>query len=693
MAANEANIWQPRKKLDINADNKSVEETIIALQDQSTFVLSDFSYALNTGSLEVHLNGHLLAKDIEWQELTDSSFFILEAADAGDLVVATGTVGITGNVPVPADPLTFTEETITLTAGQTTVVFLNSDITDASIYIAGGVIDRGRLIRGLDFTATNTTTIELTRSYPVGTTCLAVVRDNIADITRRTVYLDTRAAAIAEPTFAANDIAVISVGGFESVWDIALSSLFPANGIDILQIASNASLVLKLRPGSEVNLIVMGASIIGLIDATNIIKRAVVLMKEVEGTVYGPKGVYLHSDTIVVDGDNVNFRGDGEGTVQGGIATLRASAATRFLYSNLAAPKPFYEFTSVTGDVPKSGGGMKGIMLDCDSTATTALTISSWRKGYFGQLHIYAPTSRGVHVRAFAGTLTSEPYDSQQNHLDNIEVHSKNVANAYVALLMTGGEGDGGANAGNSSFNYITNCFFKSENGTAVRLENTDNNYFYQVHGGGSASFFSLVLETDEGTTGNARFNQFHGCEFTGKGINAKAGQTGGLSSFGNAFHGLSKSNGAPQPTVGNGNGGSADATIIVDGVEEFNFIPTVEGTSTAGGASYTTQTGNLTRTADRVEFEIVLDYSAFTGTGNIIVQGLLFKARSGASVSALSIVAENLTFSGQLAARMIANTATIELVTIATGASASPVPVDSAAKLTISGSYMTQDN
>ena len=591
----------------------------------------------------------------------------------------------------PTDPQT-------LTANQIEVTFPAINVSNADIFITSLSGDRGRLLEGSqnDYTVKSANTIELTNSFPAGTICFAdetlleTATFSESDLIKK---FNTLSDAKLSNKLKITDVANITIGGFTSFWDVVSSTSNTANTIDIVEITNDSTILLKLITGSEVNLVVMGASVIGIIDATAIIKRAVVLMKAVRGTVYAPTGVYLHSDTITVDEDNVTFRGDGEGTVQGGIATLRASAATRFLYSNLATPKLFYEFTSVTGDVPKSGGGMSGIMLDCDSTATTALTISSWRKAYFGNLHIYAPTSQGIHVRAFAGTLTSEPYDSQQNHFDNIEIHSKNAANTYVALHMTGGEGDGGANAGNSSFNYFTNCFLKSELATAILLENTDNNYFYQVHAGGSASFFSLVLETNEGTTGNARFNQFHGCEFTGKGVNAKAAQSGGLSSFDNYFFGLSKSNGAPKPTVGAGAGGSADASIIVDGVAEFAFTPTVEGTSAAGTATYSIQIGRLTRAADRVEFELKVGFSSFTGTGDIIIKGLPLVADAAANVGVLSIVAENLTFSNQLVARMIQNTATIELVTISTGAVAASVPVDSAAILTISGAYLTQDN
>lgn len=467
---------------------------------------------------------------------------------------------------------------------------------------------------------------------------------------------------------------------------------FVGPGSWVLDVVS-ANTVFKINELARfINLKDKGVDMTGATDSTAAIQAVVDSLATTGGGIYSGTGTPLISDTIKVANDNIYIVGDGEGTVQGGIATLRASAASRWIWDSSAPAKPMVEFTSVEGEVPKSGGGFARIMLDCNSTASAALVISSWRKGYFGNLHIYAPTSQGIHIRAFAGTLTSEPYDSQQNHLNNIEIHSKNAANAYIGLLMTGGEGDGGANAGNSSFNYITNCFIKSELGTAIRLENTDNNYFYQVHGGGSASFFSLVLETNEGTTGNARYNQFHGCELTGKGVNAKAAQAGGLSSFRNAFFGLSKSNGAPKPTVGTGNGGSLDATIIIDGNEDFTFTPTVAGSSTVGTATYATQEGKLTREGDRIDFEIVIDYSAFTGTGNILIKGLLFQAKAAPSVGTFSIVAENLTFSGQLVARGIANSTDIELVTISSGSAAASVPVDATGKLTISGSYRTQE-
>lgn len=98
--AGEANIWNPRKLLQLSADTKRIEERITATAGQSLFTLIDFTYVLSTGSLEVHKNGLLLTKGVDWVENTISTFSLTVAATMGDQVVAVGYVAITGNVDV-----------------------------------------------------------------------------------------------------------------------------------------------------------------------------------------------------------------------------------------------------------------------------------------------------------------------------------------------------------------------------------------------------------------------------------------------------------------------------------------------------------------------------------------------------------------------------------------------------------------
>jgi hypothetical protein len=100
MSDGEANIWQPRTILELSADTKRIEERLTATEGQSLFIITTFAYAVNTGALEVHKNGLLLTKGIDWVENTTTTFSLTVGATAGDQIVATGYVGITGDVDV-----------------------------------------------------------------------------------------------------------------------------------------------------------------------------------------------------------------------------------------------------------------------------------------------------------------------------------------------------------------------------------------------------------------------------------------------------------------------------------------------------------------------------------------------------------------------------------------------------------------
>jgi hypothetical protein len=96
----EANIWQPRTVLQLSADTKRIEERLTATTGQSLFTITTFAYVLNTGALEIHKNGLLLTKGIDWVEGTTTTFSLTVGATAGDQIVATGYVGITADVDV-----------------------------------------------------------------------------------------------------------------------------------------------------------------------------------------------------------------------------------------------------------------------------------------------------------------------------------------------------------------------------------------------------------------------------------------------------------------------------------------------------------------------------------------------------------------------------------------------------------------
>ena len=76
------------------------------------------------------------------------------------------------------------EEPIELSAGQTTVVFTNTKVNDASIYVDTESGDRGKLSphgSNPDYTITDNLTIELTNSFNAGTYCVGVSSEAIGE--------------------------------------------------------------------------------------------------------------------------------------------------------------------------------------------------------------------------------------------------------------------------------------------------------------------------------------------------------------------------------------------------------------------------------------------------------------------------------------------------------------------------------
>lgn len=132
----------------------------------------------------------------------------------------------------------------------------------------------------------------------------------------------------------------------------------------------------------------------------------------------------------------------------------------------------------------------------------------------------------------------------------------------------------------------------------------------------------------------------------------------------------------------------SADANTL-DDYEEGIFTPVVQGTTTAGAGTYSAQVGRYTKVGRVVHFSLYIDWTAHTGTGNLRVSGLPFTAAAVTNNKPpVPVWAANLTFSGQLCARLNNNATTIDLRTIATGAADSAVAIDTAAQIAISGSY-----
>ena len=140
-----------------------------------------------------------------------------------------------------------------------------------------------------------------------------------------------------------------------------------------------------------------------------------------------------------------------------------------------------------------------------------------------------------------------------------------------------------------------------------------------------------------------------------------------------------------------------ATAVAIADGnnlddYEEGTFTPTIIGSSTAGTATYGAANGLYTKIGRAVTYNLYIDWSSGTGTGNLRVDGLPFTSVN-INVYPASAIGETggvtLGANGIMTARVNPNSTQIFISQYpAGGGSASSVTYDSAGYLVLAGTY-----
>ena len=134
-----------------------------------------------------------------------------------------------------------------------------------------------------------------------------------------------------------------------------------------------------------------------------------------------------------------------------------------------------------------------------------------------------------------------------------------------------------------------------------------------------------------------------------------------------------------------------ADANNL-DDYEEGTFTPTIIGSSTAGTATYGAANGLYTKIGRAVTYNLYIDWSSGTGTGNLRVDGLPFTSVN-INVYPASAIGETggvtLGANGIMTARVNPNSTQIFISQYpAGGGSASSVTYDSAGYLVLAGTY-----
>ena len=133
-------------------------------------------------------------------------------------------------------------------------------------------------------------------------------------------------------------------------------------------------------------------------------------------------------------------------------------------------------------------------------------------------------------------------------------------------------------------------------------------------------------------------------------------------------------------------------AANALDDYEEGTFTPTIEGSSTAGTATYSDQVGKYTKIGNIVTIQIQLGYSGGTGSGTAMyIKGLPF---TGANlIQSLAMAYTNnisLPTNRFVRANVLANGNFIRLFTDETGGGATnDLAYDSAGEIAVGGTYL----
>lgn len=144
---------------------------------------------------------------------------------------------------------------------------------------------------------------------------------------------------------------------------------------------------------------------------------------------------------------------------------------------------------------------------------------------------------------------------------------------------------------------------------------------------------------------------------------------------------------------IRNSNGSSWSAWREIPGYETGTFTPAIVGTATPGVGTYAYQVGRYIRIGKRVFVDMLLEWSAHTGTGSMEITGLPYTVLPGQAVASVPMAAfsNNLVIGTGKVLAAIGNVGTTKCLLYTldqAGGVTLPVAMDAAASVRLSGSY-----
>jgi hypothetical protein len=183
----------------------------------------------------------------------------------------------------------------------------------------------------------------------------------------------------------------------------------------------------------------------------------------------------------------------------------------------------------------------------------------------------------------------------------------------------------------------------------------------------------------------NVGISPYNGVVYPTDGSGTAANNSADLGANGYAFKDLYLSGGVYL--------GGTGAANKLDDYETGSFTPTVYGSTTAGTATYTIQTGFYEKIGRLVHFQLYLDWSGFNGTGELLVVGLPFSSSSDSNMytAISSYVSDVALTANNVAQGFLVNQGDTSITCKEApvgGGGASGIAVDGSGTMLLSGTY-----
>jgi len=484
--------------------------------------------------------------------------------------------------------------------------------------------------------------------------------------------------------------------------------------------------------GASVNVLDKGADPTGAASSLSAFNAAMAL----GGTVYVPSGTYKLDGkvTFSVDGTTLFLAANVTLNVSGVAAVQSPFGAQLFVSANNCAiigSGPSSLLQNVLGTYANTvtvGAGytkflIRDVTLDGGKSLVTATNEDTFGAGimFIG----YTPNTTSD-IEATVDNVTVKNYaqygiSMYGNQANGIKIVNSNIRDIGItAQANSVGAGIVAAIAGSNltiSNNVIKNCkqngIFVSSAGTASGNHVVANNIIINCGASGIGYFEQADYGSVSGVgivqialTGNVCLsNTRSGIQFNVDtvGLLKDIVITGNLCNN-NTYAGieLNSTNTSPNilsdvvvsgnQTVGNGvyQSIAGPNVPLVEGVER-SFTPVIRGTTTAGVGTYVAQNGTYVKNGNVVTFQLLVDWTAHTGTGNIEITGFPYAPINGEPTPVGWVWANSLSITGQASFYLFAGQTYGALQAVNNG-SVLPVAIDTSANLRINGSYLTFD-